>query len=41
MPSVALIIEFDGTDFVGWQIQENGRSVQEQIQTALAELYKE
>ncbi len=41
MPTVALIIEFDGTDFVGWQIQENGRSVQEQIQTALTTLYKE
>ncbi|MCR5047472.1 MAG: tRNA pseudouridine(38-40) synthase TruA [Saccharofermentans sp.] len=41
MPTVALRIEFDGTDFVGWQIQENGRSVQEQIETALSTLYKE
>lgn len=41
MPSIALVIEFDGTDFVGWQIQDNGRSVQEQIQRALTELYKE
>lgn len=41
MPSAALIIEFDGTDFVGWQIQDNGRSVQEQIQTALTTLFKE
>lgn len=41
MPSIALVIEFDGTDFVGWQIQDNGRSVQEQIQTALTTLYKE
>ena len=41
MPSIALVIEFDGTDFVGWQIQDNGRSVQEAVQTALSELYKE
>jgi len=41
MPSVALVIEFDGTDFVGWQIQDNGRSVQEEIQRALTTLYKE
>ena len=41
MPTVALIIEFDGTDFVGWQIQENGRSVQEQIQAVLTTLFKE
>lgn len=41
MPSIALVIEFDGTDFVGWQIQDNGRSVQEQIQRALTTLYKE
>ena len=41
MPSVAFVIEFDGTDFVGWQIQDNGRSVQEEIQTALSTLYKQ
>ena len=41
MPAVALVIEFDGTDFVGWQIQDNGRSVQEEIQRALTTLYKE
>ncbi len=28
-------VEFDGTDFVGWQFQENGRSVQEVIEEAL------
>ena len=41
MPSIALVIEFDGTCFVGWQIQDNGRSVQEEIQRALTTLYKE
>ena len=33
-------MEFDGTDFVGYQIQNNGRSVQEILQKALSELYK-
>ena len=41
MPTVALVIEFDGTDFVGWQYQDNGRSVQDEIQKALTTLYKE
>ncbi|MBR1796768.1 MAG: tRNA pseudouridine(38-40) synthase TruA [Clostridiales bacterium] len=41
MSAVALIIEFDGTDFVGWQYQENGRSVQDEIQKVLSTLYKE
>jgi len=29
-----LLIEYDGTDFVGWQIQKNGRSVQASVQNA-------
>lgn len=41
MHRVALICEYDGTDFVGFQIQDNGRSVQEELQRALTELYKE
>ena len=40
MNRVLLFCEYDGTGFVGFQIQDNGRSVQEVIQKALSELYK-
>ena len=40
MNRVLLFTEFDGTDFVGFQIQNNGRSVQEVLEKALSELYK-
>jgi len=30
-----LTIEYDGTDFVGWQIQKNGMAVQEVIEKAI------
>jgi tRNA pseudouridine38-40 synthase len=36
-----LTIEYDGTDFVGWQIQENGRSVQGEIEHALDRILRE
>ncbi len=32
--TLKLTIEYDGTDFVGWQIQQNGRSVQAEIEAA-------
>ncbi len=35
-----IIIEYDGTDFVGWQIQKNGFSVQEAIQKTLTKILK-
>ena len=31
-------IEYDGTRFVGWQSQKNGKSVQDTIETALKKI---
>jgi tRNA pseudouridine38-40 synthase len=36
MRTIKLVIEYDGTDFVGWQEQQNGRSVQEEIAKSLS-----
>jgi tRNA pseudouridine38-40 synthase len=38
MPRIKLVLEYDGTDYVGWQLQLNGPSVQGRLQRALAEL---
>jgi tRNA pseudouridine38-40 synthase len=35
MPRYKLLIEYDGTPFVGWQVQENGLSVQAVVTAAL------
>ena len=35
MPRYKLTIEYDGRDFVGWQRQANGFSVQEAVETAI------
>lgn len=36
MPRLALVCEYDGTDFVGWQAQANGRGVQDCLSRAIA-----
>jgi tRNA pseudouridine38-40 synthase len=41
MRDLKLIIEYDGTNFVGWQIQANGRSVQEEITKVLVQVLQE
>ncbi len=38
MPNFALLIEYDGTGFVGWQRQENGVSVQAVLEAAASRL---
>lgn len=38
MPRYALLIEYDGRGFVGWQRQSNGTSVQEVLEAAAAKL---
>ena len=40
METYQILIEYDGTKFVGWQIQKNGNSVQETIQKILKKLIK-
>ncbi|HYF09115.1 MAG TPA: tRNA pseudouridine(38-40) synthase TruA, partial [Acetobacteraceae bacterium] len=38
MPGYALLLEYDGAPFVGWQRQENGLSVQQVLEQAAAPL---
>lgn len=38
MPRVKVVLEYDGTNYVGWQIQPNGPSIQGRLQHALREL---
>ena len=36
-----IVIEYDGTDFVGWQKQKNGRSIQQTVEKILTKILKE
>ena len=36
-----ILIEYVGTNFVGWQIQSKGKSIQKSIQKKLSKLLKE
>ncbi len=38
MHNYKIIVEYDGTNFVGWQEQKNGRSIQAALQDALVKL---
>ena len=37
---LAFTLEYDGTSFVGWQIQKNGISIQEKIEKSLYKILK-
>lgn len=41
MPNYKMLIEYDGTDFCGWQVQNEARTVQGEIEHALEVLLKE
>ena len=38
MTVLKLTLEYDGTDFVGWQMQPNGRSVQQELERGIERL---
>ncbi|MCW8859781.1 MAG: tRNA pseudouridine(38-40) synthase TruA, partial [Deltaproteobacteria bacterium] len=38
MPRIKLIVAYDGTDYVGWQYQPNGISVQQRLEQAIERL---
>jgi tRNA pseudouridine38-40 synthase len=40
MAVVKLVLEYDGTRYVGWQVQPNGPSIQAEVERALAALHK-
>ncbi len=41
MRNIRIMIEYDGTDFSGWQFQNNARTVQDEIQKAVFEITRE
>lgn len=41
MPRLKLTLEYDGTEYVGWQVQPNGVSIQTEVEKALRTLLGE
>ncbi|MBR7075432.1 MAG: tRNA pseudouridine(38-40) synthase TruA, partial [Lachnospiraceae bacterium] len=41
MKRIKLIISYDGTNYVGWQIQKNGIAIEQVINEELSRLLKE
>ncbi len=41
MRNIKLVLEYDGTNYVGWQIQPNGPSIQEAVEKALRQILQE
>jgi tRNA pseudouridine38-40 synthase len=40
VPVVKLVLSYDGTRYVGWQVQPNGPSIQAEVERALATLHR-
>ena len=38
MRQIKLIIEYDGTNYVGWQVQPNGLAIQQVVEEVLARI---
>ena len=41
MPTVKLVLAYDGTRYAGWQVQPNGPSIQAAVERALSTLHRE
>ena len=41
MPNYKITLEYDGTNYVGWQRQENGSSIQQLVEEAIEKLSKQ
>ena len=41
MQRYQILIEYEGTSFIGWQAQKNGKSIQKTVQLILSKLLKQ
>ncbi len=41
MPRYQILIEYVGTNFIGWQVQKKGNSIQGLIQQKISKILKE
>ena len=41
MPNYKITLEYDGTNYVGWQKQENGNSIQQILEDSIKKLTAE